>query len=97
VVTFSLKNTGKVGGAEVAQLYVHQQQSTLPRPEKELKAFDKIFLKPGESKTVKFLLDENAFHYYSDVENKWVMENGVFDIMVGSSSRMIKLNSKIKL
>ena len=97
VVTFNLKNTGKVGGGEVAQLYVHQQQSTLPRPEKELKAFDKIFLKRGESKTVKFLLDDNAFHYYSDVENKWVMENGMFDILIGSSSRMIKLNGKIKL
>jgi beta-glucosidase len=97
VVTFNLKNTGKVGGAEVAQLYVHQQKSTLPRPEKELKAFDKIFLQPGESKTVKLVLDENAFQYYSDVENKWVMESGVFDIMIGSSSRMIKLNGKIKL
>ena len=97
VVSFNLKNTGKASGAEVAQLYVHQQQSTLPRPQKELKAFDKIFLKPGESKVVKIALDENAFHYYSDIENKWVMENGVFDILIGSSSRMIKLNGKIKL
>ena len=97
VVTFNLKNTGKVGGAEVAQLYVHQEQSTLPRPEKELKAFDKIFLAPGESKVVKITLDENAFQYYSDVENKWVMENGVYDILIGSSSQMLKLNGKIKL
>ena len=97
MVSFQLKNTGKVSGAEVAQVYVKQEHSFLPRPEKELKAFDKIYLQPGESKEIKIVLDESAFQYYSDVENKWVMENGSFDILIGSSSRMIKLNGKVKL
>jgi beta-glucosidase len=96
-ITFTLKNTGSVPGAEVAQVYVKQEKSTLPRPEKELKAFEKIFLQPGDSKLVKIVLDENAFHYYNDIENKWVMENGVYDIMIGASSRKIKLNGKVKL
>ncbi len=96
-VSFTLKNTGKTAGAEVAQVYVKQEKSKLPRPEKELKGFDKIFLKPGESKTVTINLNENAFQYYSDVENNWVMEKGFFDILVGGSSRSIKLNGKVKL
>jgi len=90
-------NTISVPGTEVAQVYVKQEKSTLPRPEKELKAFEKIFLQPGDSKLVKIVLDENAFHYYNDIENKWVMENGVYDIMIGASSRKIKLNGKVKL
>ena len=96
-VTFSIKNTGKQAGAEVAQLYVKQERSTLPRPEKELKGFDKVFLQPGESKTVTIKLDENAFSYYSDISHVWVKEKGVFDIQVGSSSRMLKLTSKINM
>jgi beta-glucosidase len=96
-VTFTLKNTGSVPGAEVAQVYIHQEISTLARPEKELKAFEKIFLNPGESKIVKISLDENAFHYFNDNENKWVIEPGVFDILVGTSSKAIKLTAKVTL
>lgn len=86
----TIKNTGKVAGAEVVQLYVKQEKSALKRPEKELKAFQKIFLKPGESKEISFDLNEEAFNYFSDKENKWVVEPGKFDIMVGSSSRDIR-------
>ena len=96
-VTFSVKNTGKMAGAEVAQVYVKQEQSALPRPEKELKGFDKIFLQPGEQKTVTITLNENAFQYFNDIINSWVMEKGTFDILVGSSSRKILLTDKIKL
>ncbi|HKC36948.1 MAG TPA: glycoside hydrolase family 3 C-terminal domain-containing protein [Chitinophagaceae bacterium] len=96
-VSFSIKNSGKVKGAEIVQLYVKQEHAALPRPEKELKAFNKIFLEPGESKTVTMNLDENAFQYYSDIENKWVMENGIYNILIGSSSRNIRLTGKIKL
>lgn len=96
-VTFSIKNTGKVAGAEVAQVYVKQEVSTLPRPEKELKGFDKVFLNPGESKTVTISLNENAFQYYNDVINEWVKEKGTYDILVGGSSRMIQLNGKVNL
>lgn len=96
-VTFTIKNTGKMAGAEVAQLYVKQEQSLLPRPEKELKGFEKIFLQPGEQKTISIQLNEDAFKYFNDVINDWVMEPGNFDVLVGSSSRNIKLNGKIKL
>ncbi|MNE06732.1 Thermostable beta-glucosidase B [compost metagenome] len=93
--TITIKNTGKVGGAEVAQLYVKQVKSSLKRPEKELKAFQKIFLKPGESKEISFELNDEAFHYFNDKENKWVVEPGKFDILIGSSSRDIRQQKSI--
>ncbi|HMJ45715.1 MAG TPA: fibronectin type III-like domain-contianing protein, partial [Ferruginibacter sp.] len=96
-IKFTIKNSGKVAGGETAQVYVKQENSLLPRPEKELKGFDKIFLQPGESEMVSITLDENAFQYYNDIENKWVKEKGVYEIMVGSSSRQINLSSKINL
>ncbi|HEX7847335.1 MAG TPA: glycoside hydrolase family 3 C-terminal domain-containing protein, partial [Chitinophagaceae bacterium] len=95
--TFTIKNTGKVAGAETAQVYVHDVQSSLPRPQKELKGFQKIFLQPGETKQVSIILDENAFQYFNDVMNKWVFEPGAFEIKVGASSRDIRLNGKINL
>jgi beta-glucosidase len=94
-VTFTVKNTGSKAGAEVAQVYVKQQKSLLPRPEKELKGFEKIALQPGQSKTVTLTLDEAAFQYYNDLDMQWVSEKGAFDILVGSSSRDIRLNGKI--
>lgn len=96
-VSFTVKNTGKVAGADVAQLYVSQNKSALPRPKKELKGFQKVFLQPGESKTISITLDENAFQYFNDQLNKWVTEPGTFSILVGNSSRDIKLNGSINL
>jgi beta-glucosidase len=96
-VTFTVKNTGKIDGAEVAQVYVHQQKSLLPRPEKELKGFDKVFLKAGESKTVTVQLNEDAFKYFNDIKNEWVHENGQYDILVGGSSRSIQLKETVGL
>jgi beta-glucosidase len=96
-VTFNLKNTGKMAGAEVAQVYVKEEKSLLPRPEKELKSFSKVFLNPGEQQTVTLYLDQRSFSYFNDVENEWVTDHSAFDIMVGGSSRSIKLNTKISL
>ena len=90
-VTFSIKNTGTMDGAEVAQLYVKQEKLNLPRPEKELKGFEKVFLKAGEEKTVTLTLNADAFKYFNDVKNEWEMDPGVFDFIVGSSSRDIRL------
>lgn len=95
-VTFTLRNTGKVAGAEVAQLYIAQQNPSLPRPAKELKGFQKISLKPGEQKTVTIPLDEEAFQYFDDRVNQWVSEPGTFNIIVGSSSRDIRLKGQLK-
>lgn len=96
-VTFTIKNTGNVAGAEVAQLYLGQPNARLPRPEKELKGFHKVFLQPGEQKTVTIQLAEDAFSYYDDVQGKWVMDGGVYSISVGGSSRDIKLNGKVNV
>ena len=96
-VTFSIKNTGKMDGAEVAQVYVKQENPSLPRPEKELKGFDKVFLKAGESKEVSITLNEDAFKYFNDVKNEWVHETDTYEIIVGSSSKLLRFSSKIEL
>ena len=79
-------NTGNVDGAEAVQVYVSDPVSSLPRPVKELKAFDKVFLKKGETKTVPFELNKDAFSYYDPSKHDWVIEPGEFKILIGSSS-----------
>jgi beta-glucosidase len=95
-VTFTLKNTGKVAGAEVAQLYIGQPGSAIPRPLKELKGFQKVFLQPGEQQTVTMQLDQDAFMYFNDAKNKWVMDGGNYTILVGAASNDIKLTGNVK-
>lgn len=96
-VTLTVTNTGKVAGAEVVQVYVKDDVSTLKRPEKELKGFEKVFLKPGESKKVTIALGKDAFQYYNDIKGQWVLEPGKFTIMVGSSSRDIRATKGIEI
>ncbi|PJJ47726.1 glycoside hydrolase family 3 C-terminal domain-containing protein [Hymenobacter chitinivorans] len=96
-VKLTVTNTGKTAGAEVVQVYVHDDQAAVKRPEKELKGFDKVFLKPGESKTVTVNLDTNAFQYYDESKKQWVLEPGKFDVLVGSSSRDIRLTGNVTL
>lgn len=96
-VTYTIKNTGNIAGAEVSQVYVSDLKSNEPRPLKELKGFEKTRLSPGESKQVKVILDEDAFKYFNTKQNKWVFEKGEFEILVGSSSQNILLKQKIKL
>jgi beta-glucosidase len=93
--TFKIKNTGKTKGSEIAQLYVSQESPSIPRPVKELKGFSKIELAPGQSKEVTIKLPLSAFSYYNDLQNKWVAEKGNFTILVGSSSKDIRLQAKI--
>ncbi len=92
-----VQNLGDVAGKEVVQLYVRDVVSSLVRPPKELKAFTKILLQPGETKTVEFQLDRRAFAYYDDLKPGWVVEPGEFDILIGSSSRDIHLQGRLKL
>jgi len=94
-VTCTIKNTGETAGAEVAQLYVRDIKSTAFRPEKELKGFEKVFLEPGQSKTVTFKLDERSFAFYNTNTNSWCVEAGEFEILVGPSSDNIRLRSTI--
>ena len=92
-----VKNTGKVDGAEVVELYVNDPVASMPRPPKELKAFSKVQLKAGESKEIKFTLNENAFHFYNPEKKQWVIEPGEFNILIGSSSKDIRLKKKITM
>ena len=96
-VKVDVTNTGKVKGKEVVQLYVHDVDATFARPEKELKAFKKIALKPGQKKTVTFTLDREAFWYFDTITNGWNTEPGEFEILVGASSRDIRLQDKVTL
>ena len=94
---FEIKNAGKVAGAEVAQLYVHENNPSLPRPENELKGFKKVFLKPGEKQTVSIPLDQRAFAYFDPAKAGWVAEAGDYQIQIGSSSRDLRLKDRFHL
>jgi beta-glucosidase len=94
---FDLTNTGSRDGAEVAELYVHQDNPGLPRPDKELKGFKKVFLKAGETQTVSIPLDRAAFAYYDPAKKSWVAEKGAFQILVGGSSRDLPLKEPFGL
>ncbi len=89
-VTVDVTNTGSVTGKEIVQVYVHDRQSGLARPEKELKAFSKVELQPGETKTLSFELDFRAFAYYHPIYQQWITEDGEFDILIGASSADIR-------
>lgn len=96
-VTVKIKNTGSMAGKEVVQLYVRDVESTMPRPEKELKGFEKVSLQPGEEKTMTFELDHRAFAYYNVKLKDWHVETGTFEILVGKSSRNILLKDTVDI
>ena len=97
ILNLRVTNTGKRYGGEVVQVYVRDQESSLPRPEKELKEFQKIFLPPGGSEVLRIPLGEDAFKYFDDQKQSWVLEEGRFDILIGSSSRDIRLRGRVNL
>ena len=94
-VSFRLKNTGAVAGAEIAQLYVADKESTIYRPVKELKAFKKVWLAPGEETCVTLPLEKRAFAFFNTGINDWCVESGMFDILVGASSADIRLQAGV--
>lgn len=96
-VSFNITNTSDVDGAEVSQVYVHDVFSMVIRPEKELKGFEKTFIKAGETKRVSIKLDYRSFAYYNTVFDKWHVENGAFKILVGASSEDIRLTGKVNI
>lgn len=96
-VSFIVKNTGKVKGSEVAQLYVSDKQSSVERPVKELKGFRKVQLDPGEEEQISLTLSERDFAYWDETMHAWKAEPGEFEILVGSSANNIRLNTKILL
>ena len=94
-ISFRVKNTGTRDGAEVAQIYVSDPQSTIFRPKKELKAFKKVFLKAGEEKRITITLGKRAFAYYNTLIHDWHVESGDFEILVGASSADIRLRETV--
>ena len=96
-VSFTVKNTGKYDAAEVAQIYVGDADCSVPRPLKELKGFEKIMLKKGESKTLKIELNDESYSFFDIISNKFMSEPGEFTISVGASSKDIRLSQKINL
>jgi beta-glucosidase len=91
-ITFNVtvKNTGSREGSEVVQLYIRDVKSTLPRPAKELKGFEKVKLQAGETKTVSFTIDKSALSYFDDAKHDWVAEPGAFEAIIGASAIDIK-------
>jgi beta-glucosidase len=89
-VSLDVTNTGPVAGQEVVQLYVRDVACSEARPYKELKGFQKVALKPGETRTVRFTLDPRALSFYDVVRKDWVAEPGSFELQAGSSSRDIR-------
>ena len=96
-LSFEITNTGKQEGAEVVQVYLHKTSSIVTRPVKELKAFSKVFLKPGETKKLNIILDRTSFAYYDPDKQGWVVEPGEYEFLVGSSSSDIRLKGSTKI
>jgi len=97
-LSFEIKNSGKVRGAEVAQIYISDVKSTVLRPLKELKAFSKVFLEPGESKLIEISLPIKDWAFYNEKTQSWDFEQGKFTIMIGASSGDVrqKLNVMVE-
>ena len=96
-VSFTLKNTGIRKGAEVAQLYVSDPICSVMRPTKELKAFEKVFLNPGETKEVIMKVPVGSFAFWSEAENKFVVEPGEFILSLATSAQDIKQTLRIQV
>ena len=94
-VNFKIRNTGKVAGKEVAQIYVGNQVSAIEKPEKELRDFVKVELQPGESKEISHVLPRRAFAWYNTANGSWQADNGQYEIFVGSSVEDIRLHQTV--
>ena len=96
-VSATVKNTGKLAGAEVVQLYISDTEASVARPAKELKGFEKIYLNPGESKKVTFTFNKEALSFFDADKHEWVAEPGEFHALIGSSSADIRADLKFVL
>lgn len=94
-LSFDIKNTGKVKGAEAAQVYVAAENAGVDNPVKQLKGFGRVTLKPGENKMVAVSLPADSFSSYDESKHEWVVNPGKYDVLVGASSRDIKLKGSV--
>ena len=97
IIKLHITNTGKRPGAEVVQLYLRDIESSLFRPIKELKAFNKIFLEPGDTKEIQFVITESHLQFFDPTSHRWVSESGFFEVLIGTSSRHISLKERFEL
>ena len=95
-VRFWVKNTGSRSGAETVQVYVHKKDTAVSRAWQELKGFEKLVLAPGEEKEVVLTLDRRSFAYYDEEKHTWCVEPGAYEILVGASSRDIRLGADVE-
>lgn len=96
-IGIEIKNTGDCAGKEVVQVYVRDIESSVPRPVKELKGYEKVALSPGESAFVTFDLDGRSFAFYDTEKRSWVVEPGEYEVLVGSSSKDIRSMARIEV
>lgn len=96
-ISLTVTNTGEVDGDEVVQLYISDTKASVEREEKSLKGFARVNLKAGESKTVSFKIDKSALAFYDVDSKKWISEPGDFEVLIGASSRDIRLKRKFVL
>lgn len=89
-LVFAVSNVGPVAGSETVQVYVRDEKSRLPRPEKELVAFEKVYLEPAETKHVTIPLDKYAVGYYDESIPAWIAEEGTFRVLIGASAADIR-------
>ncbi len=97
LIECDIQNTGVMAGWEVAQLYLHAGDSVVHRPRRELKGFEKTWLEPGETKTVRFAIGRRAFAYWDVVKSSWLVPAGTFELEVGASSQDIRLACQVEL
>ena len=95
-VSIDVTNSGSRAGQEVVQLYVRDEEAKVVRPLQELKAFAKVALEVGGTKTVTLRLDQQALAFYDTAVHDWVTESGMFDVLVGSSSRDFRLKGRFE-
>ncbi|RSL63603.1 hypothetical protein CEP54_005165 [Fusarium duplospermum] len=96
-ITLAISNIGNRAGAETVQLYVHDEKSRLPRPEKELVAFEKVFLEADETRHITISLDKYAVGYYDETVPGWIAEEGAFKVLIGASSADIRQSTRFSV
>jgi beta-glucosidase len=95
--SFTITNTGDMPGAEIAQAYISAKNSGVFRPARELKAFAKVFLRPGESRTVNLSFDDTTFRYYNTGAGKYEVEGGIYAVQIGASAADIRLETEVSV
>ena len=93
----AVTNVGSMSGSETVQIYVRDEKSRLPRPEKELVAFEKVALDAGETKHLRIELDRHAVGYFDTAIGKWIAEEGVFKVLVAASAEDIKYEAEFEV